>query len=109
MDIPFEPFVFGYKINLHLITEYLAFFIGYRYYAYLRKRQSDTISKSNRLSIILGAIIGAFLGSRLMGFLEHPTLNISLLKLMNTKTIMGGLFGGLIGVELAKLKINEKQ
>ena len=98
-------------INLHLILEYLAFFTAYRYYVYLRKRSADPISSSNRLSIILGAAIGAFLGSRIMGFLENPAANINSLtfaQAYNLKTIMGGLFGGLLGVELSKRIIGEK-
>ncbi|VXC42308.1 Prolipoprotein diacylglyceryl transferase [Flavobacterium sp. 9AF] len=112
MSIPFEPILFGYKINLHLILEYLAFFIGFRYYLYLRKRVVDNITTQNRLSIILGAILGAFLGSRIFGFLENPVIPKNILdglQLWNTKTIMGGLFGGLLGVEFAKKIINEKQ
>lgn len=110
MTIPFEPMLFGYQINIHLILEYLAFFIAFRYYMYLRKGSEDTISSMNRLSIILGAVIGALIGSRLVGFLENPMLEISkvnLIQLLNTKTIMGGLFGGLLGVELAKKIIGE--
>ena len=107
MNIPFEPIIFGFKINIHLILEYLAFFIAFRYYIYLRKQQADVISNNNRLSIILGAAIGALIGSRLIGFLENPTLNFTLIELFNTKTIMGGLFGGLLGVELAKQIIKE--
>ena len=112
MTFPFEPLYFGYEINVHLILEYLAFFLGYRYYVFLRKKTIDTIVSTNRLSIILGAAIGAFLGSRIMGFLENPILPIgvvSALSLFNNKTIMGGLFGGLLGVELAKKSIGEKQ
>ena len=112
MRIPFEPILFGYEINLHLILEYLAFFLGYRYYVFLRKRTTDVIESTNRLSIILGAAIGAFLGSRIVGFLENPVVPsdiTSFLHLFNTKTIMGGLFGGLLGVELAKKIIGEKQ
>ncbi|WP_223255509.1 hypothetical protein [Flavobacterium sp. LM4] len=112
MKIPFEPVWFGYEINIHLVLEYLAFFIGYRYYAFLRKRTADRIITINRLSIILGAAIGAFLGSRIMGFLENPVFVSdlkSLLDLFNVKTIMGGLFGGLLGVEIAKKIIGEKE
>lgn len=112
MNIPFEPFLFGIKINVHLILEYLAFFIAFWYYVRLRKLKNDQISNSNRLSIILGAIVGAFIGSRLMGFLENPSITINAINfihLLNTKSIMGGLFGGLIGVELAKKIIKEKQ
>lgn len=112
MKLPFEPVLFGYEINIHLVLEYLAFFIGYRYYAFLRKRTTDSIITINRLSIILGAAIGAFLGSRIMGFLENPVLISdvkSFLDLFNVKTIMGGLFGGLLGVEIAKKIIGEKE
>jgi phosphatidylglycerol:prolipoprotein diacylglycerol transferase len=110
MKIPFEPIIFGYSLNTHLIIETLAFFVAFRYYVYLKKNTSDRISKNNRLSILLGAIIGAFLGSRLIGFLENPIFLTSLkqiVQLYNCKTIMGGLFGGLLGVEIAKKIIKE--
>ncbi|TPN84585.1 prolipoprotein diacylglyceryl transferase [Aquimarina algicola] len=111
MNIPFEPVVFGIKMNIHLILEYAAFFIGFRYYVYLKKRTRDVITSSNRLSIIIGAVFGAFLGSRIFGFLEHPVFASGpeyLLSILNSKTIMGGLFGGLLGVEFAKKIIKEK-
>ena len=112
MDLPFNPELFGVNINIHLILEYLAFFIAYRYYVFLRKRNTDVINTNNRLSIILGAALGALVGSRLVGFLENPLIEFTLknaITLLNTKTIMGGLFGGLLGVELAKKIISEKQ
>lgn len=110
-SIPFEPTVFGMQVHVHLVLEYLACFIGFRYYLYLRRRSHDSITSGNRLSIILGATIGALVGSRLVGFLESPTIEITkevFIQLLNTKTIMGGLFGGLIGVELTKKIIGEK-
>ena len=110
MQIPFEPVLFGYSINIHLVLEYLAFFLAFQYYVYLRKHRTDVISSNNRLSIILGAALGALIGSRLVGFLENPMIEFSqenLIQLLNTKTIMGGLFGGLLGVEFAKKRIGE--
>ncbi|MBU3125397.1 prolipoprotein diacylglyceryl transferase family protein [Sinomicrobium weinanense] len=110
MEIPFSFNLFGYSINIHLVLEYLAFFVAFRYYLFLRKRSNDTISNTNRLSIILGAAIGAFLGSRIVGALENPFFiinEISFIQLLNVKTIMGGLFGGLLGVEIAKKIIGE--
>jgi len=113
MDIPFEPVVFGIKVNIHLVLEYAAFFVGFRYYLVLKKNTTDSISSSNRLSIIIGAVFGAFLGSRIIGFLENPSFlsfNLEyLIQLLSAKTIMGGLFGGLLGVELAKKIIGEKK
>ncbi|NHF58958.1 prolipoprotein diacylglyceryl transferase [Flavobacteriaceae bacterium TP-CH-4] len=103
--------LFGTKINMHLVLEYLAFFVAFRYYVVLRKRSNDPISSNNRLSIIIGAIFGALFFSRLVAFLENPPLHWEQgwIALLNNKTIMGGLFGGLLGVELAKRKIGEKQ
>ena len=112
MQIPFEPIIFGHSINIHLILEYLAFFIAFRYYVFIRKKSTDIITSNNRLSIILGAALGALIGSRLIGFLENPLIDFTqqnLIQLLNTKTIMGGLFGGLLGVELAKKIIGEKR
>ncbi|RAJ17840.1 prolipoprotein diacylglyceryl transferase [Olleya aquimaris] len=112
MQIPFNPQLFGYDINIHLVLEYLAFFLAFRYYVILRRKITDKINTNNRLSIILGAALGALIGSRLIGFLENPLIEFSqqnLIQLLNTKTIMGGLFGGLLGVEIAKKIINEKQ
>jgi phosphatidylglycerol---prolipoprotein diacylglyceryl transferase len=112
MHIPFEPVIGGIPVNVHLILEYLAFIVAFRYYVYLRKNSTDPISKGNRMSIILGATIGAWVGSRLMGFLENPMIELTggnLLQLLNTKTIMGGLFGGLLGVEISKRMIGEKR
>ncbi len=110
MQIPFQPELFGISINVHLLLEYLAFFIAFRYYVVLRKASNDHITSGNRLSIILGAALGALIGSRLIGFLENPLVEISsanIVQLLNTKTIMGGLFGGLLGVEIAKKTIGE--
>jgi len=112
LTIPFEPTIAGLPINIHLVLEYLAFFVAYRYYVFLRKQKTDTISSSNRLSIILGAVIGALVGSRIMGLLENPIIDFketTLFELYNVKTIMGGLFGGLIGVEVTKKMIGERQ
>lgn len=111
MNIPWEPYLFGIRINIHWILEYAAFFAGFRYYVYLRKRTPDTINTNNRLSIIIGATLGAFLGSRIVGILENPVFKLTpetMIALLNAKTIMGGLFGGLLGVEIAKKIIGEK-
>ncbi|CAG2534716.1 Prolipoprotein diacylglyceryltransferase [Maribacter dokdonensis] len=110
VSLPFEPIVFSVKLNMHLILEYLAFFVGFRYYVFLRKKSADVISSNNRLSIIIGAVFGALFLSRLVAFFENPIAHIdqNLLYNLNNKTIMGGLFGGLLGVELVKKIIGEK-
>lgn len=110
MTIPFEPIFLGLHINIHLIFEYLAYFIAFRFYLRLRKNTKDPISNKNRLSILLGAIAGAFIGSRLIGLFENPIIELNaqnIVQVLNSKSIMGGLFGGLIGVEISKKIIKE--
>jgi len=96
-----------------MIMETLAFFIGFRYFLYLRKKTGDQLSSSGRIWIILGAIFGALIGSRLIGGLEHPdelfASSNPLVYFYSNKTVVGGFLGGLAGVELVKKKIGEKR
>jgi phosphatidylglycerol:prolipoprotein diacylglycerol transferase len=94
-------------VPVHFICETLAYFIGYRYYVCLRKHTSDLITSNNRLIIFIGAAAGAFLGSHLVGIFENPSLlsQLNLIYFMGNKTIVGGILGGLIGVELVKKKL----
>ena len=111
METPITFTLFGKETHLHLIFETLAFFIAFRYYLWLRKRTKDPINTDNRLWIILGATIGALVGSRLLGALESPSvlLEMNWLRIYQSKTIIGGLFGGLLGVELIKKIVKEQQ
>ncbi|AMR34525.1 hypothetical protein A0256_12285 [Mucilaginibacter sp. PAMC 26640] len=97
-------------IPVHFICETLAYFIGYRYYAWLRKNTHDQISSSQRLTIFIGAAFGAFIGSHLVGIFENPVMlsHFDLIYFMGNKTIVGGMLGGLIGVELTKKQIGVK-
>ncbi len=83
--------------TLHLIFESAGYFAGGQLFWWQRRKQGDTVGGSTRWLVICGAIIGAALGSRLLAALEDPT-HFSLAG----KTIVGGLLGGLIGVELMK-------
>lgn len=112
MEFPVE-FVFGkFSLTLHAVLETAAFFIGFRYFLYLRRKQKDVIESKNRIWIIVGAIFGALIGSRLLGSLERPyelfLTDELLLYIYSNKTVVGGFLGGLIGVELVKKIIGEK-
>lgn len=95
------------SIPIHFVCETLAYFLGYRYYAYLRRNTTDLISSEHRLLIFVGAAAGAFIGSHVIGVLENPLLlsHLNITYFMSNKTITGGLLGGLIGVELTKKQI----
>ena len=105
-------FRWGYlAVNAHFIFELLAFFIGFRYFLWLRKSSGDHLPSNSRLTAFLGAAAGAFLGSRLLGALEDPYLFFhpqgNWLYYFQSKTIIGALLGGLAGVEIAKKMVGE--
>jgi len=97
-------------IPIHFICETLAYIIGYRYYSYLRNKSDDLISTNHRMLIFIGAAAGAFLGSHIVGIFENPPLLLHFdpVYFLGNKTIVGGMLGGLIAVELTKKQLNVK-
>ena len=97
-------------MTVHYLFETLAFIIGIRIYYYQKKKIIDPISDENRLWILLGAMVGALIGSRLVAVLESPQYlsQVTLMTLYQSKTVAGGFLGGLIGVEIVKktIKVN---
>lgn len=107
-----QPFPAGMAGALHLGLETLAFVAGFRYFLFLRRRQTDPIPESNRLWIIIAAAVGALLVSRLLGALEDPSAWLAAenmwLYLYANKTLVGGLLGGLFFVEGMKKILGER-
>jgi prolipoprotein diacylglyceryltransferase len=101
---PFQFELFGSQYHYHYIFETLAFIIGVRVYYFYKKGIVDPISDENRLWIMLGAMLGALIGSRVVAVLETPEIlhHLTFSILYQSKTIVGGLLGGLFGVELIK-------
>lgn len=113
LTFPFTIHAGHVGVPLHSLLEPLAFFTGFRYFLYLRKRNGDPINQANRISIFIAAIFGALLGSRLVGGLENPPAMLHakhiLIYFYENKTVLGGFLGGLWAVELAKKSIGERQ
>lgn len=94
--------------QLHTLFEATAYAVGFRLFLHERKRFATTASLalSTRLALIMGAILGAAIGSRVSWWLEDPVTAFAqfpnALALMQGKSILGGLLGGVVGVEFAK-------
>lgn len=91
---------------LHTVFESLAYVAGYTLYRRDRGRAGDVVTEEQRWSVIAAAAVGALAGSRALGLLEQaPRIQISLAMVMlpgGGKTIVGGLLGGWLAVELVK-------
>lgn len=87
----------------HYFTDVLSLTVGMS--IYFRSRVKDGISEDQRTWIIVGALFGALVGSRLVAALEDPSLFFSFpgwMYYFGSKTIIGGIAGGIIGVEVTK-------
>lgn len=94
-----------WRIHPHIFFEALAYAISLR--LLLRNVRKDTISPSQRSSVIAGGMVGALAGAKVLVLLQHaPELwqNWQQLfwLLVQGKTVVGALLGGLAGVEVTK-------
>lgn len=111
------PLVFelgAFRVPAHLVFETLAYTIGFAVYRHMRNRRGDPIDDSTRWTVIAAAAVGAAIGSKVLFWLEEPGLTLAWVRtdpamLMGGKTIVGGLLGGTIAVELAKRVAGERR
>lgn len=110
MEFPVYLHIGSWRIHPHVLFETLSYFIGFR--VYLWTRCPSQMSKLVSLQILAGTILGAALGAKLLFWLEDPAATWEQLSqghlLWGGKTIVGGLLGGLIGVELTKRLVGWK-
>lgn len=88
--------------NVHFAFEAVAYGAGALTYTVMRSRRGDTISDSSRSAIVASAAIGAALGAHLLAAAAVWQRGTTFTALLVGKTIVGGLLGGLISVEVSK-------
>lgn len=98
-------FILEWGVAAHRFFECLAYFLGFQYYLYLRKRRFDPICDRNRIWIIGSALIGSVIISKIPILWEPNEILGS--QVLTGKTIVGALVGGSIFVELIKKLIRE--
>ena len=90
---------------IHLVLETTGVLVGLALYRRQRAARADAVSDDHRISLLIAATAGALLGSRILGGLEDPARffgGAGWLYYLQSKTIVGGLLGGLGAVEIAK-------
>jgi phosphatidylglycerol:prolipoprotein diacylglycerol transferase len=98
---------FAHGAAIHLVLEACAYFAGFRYFIFLRRgTQGALFAPNDALWVCAGAIFGAAVGSKIVFWLQYSDYVLAHWRepavLFGGKTIVGGLFGGVIGVELVK-------
>ncbi len=95
----------------HPLFETLAYAAGFAVFRHAKARQGDIVDEPQRWTIFAAAAVGALVGSRTLGLAEQwPTVLeawrtgrlAALLFSPGGKTIVGGLLGGWLAVEIAK-------
>ncbi|MGA2851823.1 MAG: prolipoprotein diacylglyceryl transferase family protein [Terracidiphilus sp.] len=95
----------------HPVFETLAYAAGYAVFRHLRTKQGDVVAEPQRWTVLAAAAVGALVGARLLGLAEqwptvvqawHQRQILTLLLSPGGKTIVGGLLGGWLGVEIVK-------
>jgi prolipoprotein diacylglyceryltransferase len=98
------------RLHPHWVFESLAYLVGFRLYIWMRARRGDHLTGGHRMWVVVAAIAGAALGSKLLYWLADPAETIrnwnNLYYLMAGKTIVGGLIGGLLAVEWIKRRLS---
>ncbi len=93
------------RIHPHFLFESLAYAVVLR--LVLRNVRKDSIAPEQRTSVIISGILGALLGAKFLVWLQHIDLiwqnsQQLLFILVQGKTIVGALLGGVIGVEITE-------
>jgi prolipoprotein diacylglyceryltransferase len=95
-------------VVLHTVFEILAYAVGFRTFLWTRKRLAPSaFAHEDEVAWVgVGAIVGAALGAKLSYWLDDPLTAFQnfpdLRHLLEGKSIIGALLGGLLGVELCK-------
>jgi prolipoprotein diacylglyceryltransferase len=113
MTFPVYVNLFGLHLHPHALFELFAYTCGFQLYLFLRRRWSRAaVPLETNLWLIVGCVFGALVGAKLLAWLESPLHywgnRANLSALLGGKTIVGGLLGGWVGVEIAKRRLHVK-
>ncbi|HET7931209.1 MAG TPA: prolipoprotein diacylglyceryl transferase family protein [Rhodanobacteraceae bacterium] len=95
-------------VGVHTLLEMLAYATGFRIFLWTRRKTAPQAFRDSDDVVIVaaGAIIGAALGAKLSYWLDDPLTAFANFPdwrhLLEGKSIIGALLGGVLGVELAK-------
>jgi prolipoprotein diacylglyceryltransferase len=91
---------------IHTAFEWIAIFAGVRLYLRAGGTSLKALGKTRQFAVIFGCVVGAAIGNKAVHWIYHaeqwPLLAQSPWLAIQGQSIVGGLLGGLIGVEIGK-------
>lgn len=112
MAFPVYFNLLGHRIHPHLVMELIAYAAGFQLYLWLRRREKRrglALETESNMWVIVGCVLGAMVGSKLLAWTESMGFywphRASPRVWLEGKTIVGGLLGGWMGVEIAKKRL----
>ena len=91
---------------VHSAFEWVAIFIGVRLYMRAGGTSLMALGKTRQFAVLFGCVVGAAIGNKAVHWIYHaeqwPLLAQSPWLVVQGQSIVGGLLGGLIGVEIGK-------
>jgi phosphatidylglycerol:prolipoprotein diacylglycerol transferase len=102
--VHFPVYIWG--IHPHLLFEGTGYAVAFGLFLWLRRKHGDGIDVPLRWTVIAAAFVGGALGSKILYWAEDPAATMARWRdpvyLLGGKTIVGGLIGGWVAVELMK-------
>jgi phosphatidylglycerol---prolipoprotein diacylglyceryl transferase len=109
LELPFYLRLGPVLVHPHWLFETIAYLVGARLYTWVKRRTHDPLSAERRWWIVAAAFIGAAIGSKIVYWLSEPALTLAHATdpvfLMGGKSVVGGLVGAILAVELAKHRL----
>ncbi|WP_338849685.1 prolipoprotein diacylglyceryl transferase family protein [Massilia sp. W12] len=99
---------------IHYLLEWAGILAGMQYYRYQkRQRGQGALLAPGNFAIVVGCIAGAALGNKLVFWIEYAHLIPQKIgdprNWFMGQSIVGGLLGGLLGVEISKKLIGQRE
>ena len=112
MNFPVYIGVGSLKIHPHFLFEAIAYTVALR--LSLRNFRRDHIKPTHRSSVVVGGLVGALIGAKVLVVLQHfdflwQNRDQFWWLVLQGKTVVGALLGALIGVEITKKIIGVRE
>lgn len=102
MDFPVH--VLG--VHPHRVFDVLSILVGTQLFWWGLRRNRGALEGEDKWTVAAGCLVGGALGAKLIVLLEDPRVTLAHwddpMLWLSGKSIVGGLLGGLVGVEVAK-------